>query len=190
MVMFLHGFGERGADGRTQLTVGLAPLISARSKSPKPVEFVALFPQAYSGGWNPESADGLLAMKVLERVQAQYRIDVDRIYLTGISNGASGVWQLAAKYPDKWAAIVPIGGAANPAIASVIKDIPCWCFHGTADTTFEAEIPRKMITALRAAGGNPKYTEYTSRGHDIWLKPYLQPELNGWLLGQKRASTN
>jgi predicted peptidase len=188
LVVSLHGHGERGTDGRKQLTIGLAPFIAARSASHNPVDFFALFPQSYTGLWLADSADDLLTMKVLERVCKRYRIDVDRIYLTGISSGGDGVWHLAAKHPDKWAAIVPLGGGAMPGIAPSIKHIPCWCFHGKNDTSVRVEYARNMMAALREAGGQPRYTEYQGRGHDVWLKPYLDPKLFEWLLDQRKSA--
>jgi predicted peptidase len=152
------------------------------------VNFIALFPQSFSGGWDAQSDDGVLAMKVLDRIEHQYKISLDRIYLTGLSSGGSGVWSLAAKYPDKWAAIVPLGGSADPKTAPTIKHIPCWCFHGTLDTSVRVDNPRNMINALLDAGGRPIYTEFPDRGHDVWLKPYHNPKLFDWLLAQRKPT--
>ena len=99
--------------------------------------------------------------------------------------GGFGTWSLAARYPEKWAAIVPICGGGDPKEADKIKDIPCWCFHGDADTAVKVESSRKMIAALKEAGGKPKYDEYAGVGHNSWDKAYGTKELYEWLLMQK-----
>ena len=99
--------------------------------------------------------------------------------------GGFGTWSFAAAYPDKWAAIVPICGGGNPSAAEKIKHIPCWCFHGDADTSVPVKRSRDMIEALRKAGAEPKYTEYPNVGHNSWDRAYATKELYTWLLEQK-----
>src|SRR5262249_6046448 len=135
--------------------------------------------------WRADSSDGERAMRVLDVVMKQYKVDPKRIYLTGLSMGGMGTWSLAVKHPDKWAAIVPICGRGDPKQAATIKHIPCWCFHGDADKAVPVTGSREMIDALKAAGGNPKYTEYPDVGHNSWDKAYGTPELYEWLLKQQ-----
>ena len=94
------------------------------------------------------------ALAILDEVQKEYKTDPKRIYLTGLSMGGFGTWSMAATYPDKWAAIVPICGGGDPKTAEKIKNIPCWCFHGDADTAVAVDRSRTMIEALKKAGGN------------------------------------
>jgi predicted peptidase len=190
LVVFLHGPEQRGADGRRPLTEGLGPVIAGRVRSGQPVGFIVLFPQSFTGSWDPHSEDGRLLWKVLARVKAHFPVDSDRVYLTGVSDGATGVWGLAAEHPGEWAAIVPVSGRASPTSAHAIRHIPCWCFQGGADKVVDPAETRGMIGALRSAGGNPRYTEYPGRGHDIWLKPYANPQLFDWLLSQHRPSAS
>jgi predicted peptidase len=98
--------------------------------------------------------------------------------------GGFGTWSIAAKYPERWAAMVPICGGGNPSKAELIKDIPCWCFHGDKDSAVPVEKSREMIKALKAAGGNPNYTEYPGVGHNSWDKAYGTAELYEWMLKQ------
>jgi poly(3-hydroxybutyrate) depolymerase len=185
LVVSLHERGKRGNDGREQLTEGLGTVIASRVRAGKHFDFVALFPQSFTGSWHPDSDDGRLLMKLIANVKERYPIDPDRVYLTGLGDGATGVWGLARKYPDQWAAIVPIAGTPNPADAPTIKHIPCWCFHGSLDST---DIVHAMINSLRAAGGSAYYTEYPGRGHNIWLAPYSEPGFFEWLLAQRRQA--
>jgi predicted peptidase len=187
LVVFLHGPAQRGGDGRKQLTDGLGPVIAARVRSGKAFEFVALFPQSFTGSWHPKSDDGRLFLKVLASVKEHYPVDPDRVYLTGVSEGATGVWRLAAHCPDQWAAIVPVSGRPDPESAAAIKHIPCWCFQGGVDSVVQPAEVRRMMEALRPAGGKPRYTEYPGRGSDISLAPYADPKLFEWMLSRRRA---
>src|SRR5437870_7644864 len=181
LILFLHGAGETGTDGEKQAEVGLGRAIKKQETS---FPFLAVFPQSQKRTWQADSEDGKRAVAILDEVEKNYKVDAKRVYLTGLSMGGFGTWSFAAKYPERWAAIVPICGAGNPAQAEKIKDIPCWCFHGAADPTVKVESSQNMIAALKAAGGHPKYDEYPGVGHDSWVKAYSTPELYEWLLQQ------
>src|SRR5580704_15822410 len=140
-ILFLHGSGEtldaaKPESNGKQAKVGLGPVVLKQEKT---FPAFVIFPQSQKRTWAADSDDGKRAMAILEAVQKDYKIDDKRLYLTGLSMGGFGTWSFAAKYPDKWAAIVPICGAADfrdkdaakaKAVAAKIKDIPCWCFHG------------------------------------------------------------
>jgi predicted peptidase len=183
LILFLHGSGETGTDGKKAAAVGLGPAIK---KEEKTFGFIAIFPQSQKRTWQAGSDDAKRALDILGEVQKQYKVDAKRIYLTGLSMGGYGTWSLAAKYPDKWAAIVPVCGGGNPKDAAAIKDLPCWDFHGDADGAVPVERSREMIEALKKAGASPKYTEYPKVGHNSWDKAYGTAELYSWLLMQKR----
>ena len=182
IILFLHGSGETGTDGEKQAKVGLGPAIK---KEEKTFPFIAVFPQSQKRTWGADSEDGKRALDILAEVQKEYKTDTKRVYLTGLSMGGFGTWSLAEKYPQKWAAIVPICGGGDPKQAEMIKDIPCWCFHGEADSTVKIDSSIKMIDALKAAGGMPKFTTYPDVGHNSWDKAYATKELYEWLLMQK-----
>lgn len=189
VILFLHGAGEAGNDGVKPQLVGLGPAVRAREAS---FPFLVVFPQASDrvpatfGSWLPDQPDGDRALAILDAVQREYAIDPQRVYLTGISVGANGVWHLAAAHPGRWAAIVPVCGLGPVTKAESIKHIPCWCFHGADDGNVSVEKSRNMIDALRKAGGNPIYTEYPGVGHNCWEKAYSTDDLYEWLLRQKR----
>ncbi|HTU88589.1 MAG TPA: hypothetical protein VMF69_00695 [Gemmataceae bacterium] len=187
LMVFLHGTHEKGTDGRAQLKVGLAQAIWRSLKVPgtRPFNFLALFPQSRSGSWMADSPDGDLVMAEIADVEKNYAVDPARIYLTGHSSGGTGTWGLAMKYPNRWAAIVPVCGYPNFSSASTISHIPCWCFHGTADGTIPVTVPQQMIQALKDAGGKPRYTELPGLFHNIWRNVYIMPELYEWLEKQR-----
>jgi len=192
IILFLHGAGEtkstkKGA--KMPVEVGIGPAIKKREND---FPFIVVIPQAESiqtkvgGRWGADAPDGKRAIAILDAVMKEYQVDPKRQYLTGLSMGGFGTWSLAAKYPDRWAAIVPICGGGDPQTAEKIKAIPCWCFHGDADTVVPPRFSREMIEALKKAGGTPKYTEYPKVGHNSWDMAYATDELYKWLLEQRQ----
>jgi predicted peptidase len=178
VILFLHGSGSTGDDGQKQIKGGLAKRIrDQKEKFP----FITVFPQAHQKGWGANKS-GKSAIAILDEVEKHYKTDKKRVYLTGLSMGGYGTWTLAAAYPDRWAAMAPICGGGDPKTAEKIKNIPCWCFHGDADPTVNVDKSRVMIKALKAAGADPKYTEYPGVGHNSWDQAYATGELYTWFL--------
>jgi predicted peptidase len=126
-----------------------------------------------------------LTLELLSTLQKEFSLDDKRLYVTGLSMGGYGTWDVIARHPKLFAAAVPVCGGGDEATAPIIKDIPIWCFHGGADNVVKPERSRNMIAAIKAAGGTPKYTEYPGVGHDSWNKAYSEPELVKWLFEQK-----
>jgi predicted peptidase len=188
VILFLHGAGQAGTDGLRPTRVGLGRAIRAREES---FPFLAVFPQAQKRVWTlyqtwfPGHAEGDRALAILAEVQTQFTTDPKRVYLAGLSMGGFGVWQMAAKYPDRWAALVPVCGGGDPATAAAVKHIPCWCFHGDADPVVPVSLSRTMVEALRKAGGEPRYDEFPGVGHRSWDKAFATDGLYEWLLQQK-----
>jgi predicted peptidase len=182
LILFLHGAGETGKDGKKQSEVGIGPAIKKMEKFPA----IVVFPQSQDRTWTADSKDGKRALDILAAVQKEYKVDDKRIYLTGLSMGGFGTWSFAEKFPEKWAAIVPVCGGGDPDKAKDIKDIPCWCFHGDEDKAVPVEKSRKMMEALKAAGGKPKYDEYPGVGHNSWEKAYGTKELFDWMFMQHK----
>lgn len=183
-IVFLHGAGERGDDGLKQSQVGLGPAIRRREKT---FPFIAVFPQCSNGGrWLADSPDGTRAFAVLGEVEKSFRIDPDRVYLTGLSLGGMGTWSLGMKEPKRWAALVPVCGRGDPSQVDKVKDLPIWCFHGDADRAVSVDGSRTMVKALEDLGKKPRYTEYPGVGHNSWDAAYGTDELYTWLLEQRR----
>jgi predicted peptidase len=185
-ILFLHGAGEtkpkEGAKpGKMPVEVGIGPAIKKRETT---FPFLTIIPQAPVRGWQANGESAKMALGVLAAVEKDYSVDPKRTYLTGLSMGGMGTWSLAMAMPDKWAAIVPICGRGDTKSAAKIKDLPCWCFHGDADTSVNVSGSRDLIEAIKKAGGDPKYTEYPGVGHDSWTKAYGTDELYEWMLKQ------
>jgi predicted peptidase len=204
LILFLHGAGEWGTDGKRQLTVGLGPAVKKREKT---FPFLVVFPQSQKktwpinrqerrqiddilATWSDQDAEGRRALAMLAEIVKDYRVDPERIYLTGVSMGGFGTWSLAASHPDRWAAIVPICGGGDPHAAGKIARLPCWCFHGDADDAVPVDRSREMMKALWEAGGHPNYTEYAGVGHNSWDKAYNTADLHDWLLKHRLKKTS
>jgi predicted peptidase len=185
LILFLHGAGERGDDGELPVKQGIGNAIKFKNNK-KSFPFFVIFPQArLKGSWKAGGPDADRAMAILGEVMKEYKIDSKRLYLTGLSMGAAGTWSLAAAHPDKWAAIAPICFGGDAASAAKIKHVPCWCFCGDKDNPKLLEGCRTMVKALKAAGGEPRYSEFPFVGHNSWDPAYVTPELYPWFLSHK-----
>src|SRR5579871_899561 len=171
LILFLHGSGESGDDVEKVKTHGPPKLIAAGKEFP----FIIVSPQSPGGGWDTEALTYLL-----DEIQQKYRVDEDRVYLTGLSMGGYGTWALAIEHPDRFAAIAPIAGGGTPRRARRLKNIPTWVFHGAKDMTVPIKEDQDMVDALKAAGGDVKFTIYPDAGHDSWTQTYENPELFTW----------
>lgn len=182
LMLFLHGAGESGNDVQRVKLHGPPKLVETRKDFP----FILVSPQSPGRGWDPRMLGALL-----DHVEANYRVDKDRIYVTGLSMGGFGTWTLAAADPGRFAAIAPICGGGNPADAEKLKNLPIWVFHGAKDPVVPASRSEDMVTALESAGAkNVKLTLYPDAGHDAWTETYNNAELYEWLLKQHRSASN
>jgi predicted peptidase len=123
---------------------------------------------------------------MLDEVIGQHAVDPDRVYLTGLSMGGYGTWSLAMAYPEIFAAIAPICGGGMTEWLFMLKDMPVWAFHGAEDPAVPLERGQRMVDALRAAGGDVRFTVYPGCGHDSWTQTYENPQLYEWFLQHKR----
>jgi len=182
LLLFLHGMGERGDNVDRIRKHGIPKIV----EKPEQVDFpfIAASPQCPGNSFWTKEVEGLDAF--LAELVATYAVDPHRVYLTGLSMGGFGTWAWSCAHPDRFAALVPICGAGDPAKAAAIKDIPTWVFHGAKDTTVKPIKSEEMVNAIKAAGGNPKFTLYPDAGHDSWTVTYDNPELYAWLLKQSR----
>lgn len=194
LVLWLHGGGSRGNDPKVQLTYGeqhgFGFLVRSDNQSRYP-GFV-LAPQCPlnkvwgdPGASNP-TAEMKLVLEILSQLQTNYSIDPARLYVMGMSLGGYGAWDIIARRPGMFAAAVPICGGGAPSKAAMITGTAVWAFHGDRDQSVDVGESRRMIAALKKAGGNPKYTEYKDVGHNSWERAFAEPDLLPWLFAQKR----
>jgi predicted peptidase len=202
LILFLHGAGERGDDNSRQLVhAGVLRFVSDAVAARQPCFLVA--PQCPNGcrwmevDWGkktpPEtpaepSRPMRLTMELLESLQKEFSIDPDRLYVTGLSMGGFGSYDLAVRWSDRIAAAVPICGGGDTSRAKQIAPIAFWIVHGGADGVVSVGLSHQMVEALKAAGASPRYSEYPGVGHNSWTKAYEEPELVDWLFSQKRKA--
>jgi predicted peptidase len=198
LVLFLHGAGERGTDNTAQLKHGVLPILEGAKKLKQPVFLIA--PQCPDGRWWSEVnrdagrlreagkpnplVEAVLALA--EETQAKQPVDAKRFYVTGISMGGYGTWDVLARIPNKVAAAIPICGGGDPDAVGRFTGVPIWAFHGDADAAVPVSATRKMISALETAGAKPKVTYYPGVGHDSWTQTYNNPEVIRWMFEQHR----
>jgi predicted peptidase len=178
LMLFLHGSGERGDMLEMVKKNGPPNMIEFGYKFP----FIVVSPQCPKDEiWSVDVLDMLL-----DEMALRYRVDTSRIFVTGLSMGGTGTWDLAVAYPDRFAAIVPICGRGDPDKAAVIKDLPIWVFHGAKDDVVPPELSINMVKALKALGSPVKFTLYPDAGHDAWTETYDNPGLYEWMMEQHR----
>jgi predicted peptidase len=200
LVVFLHGIGERGTDNKRQLRNGVEEFVKDSTRKKHPCFLVVpqcppdkLWSEVTPAGTRRNlplaqspTEPAALVLELIDAVCKEYRIDADRIYLTGLSQGGYGTWDLIARRPALFAAAMPVCGGGDPAQAEKLAKLPIWAFHGDQDPLVPVERSRDMIAAIRRAGGEPKYTEYKGVGHDSWTQTYRNDEVLDWLFEQKK----
>jgi predicted esterase len=186
LILFLHGSGENGTDPELVAATGLPELLTGDADYP----FVVVSPQARGeANWNTQLRP---LMALVDYVQSNYAVDVKRTYLTGLSMGGIGAWDLALNYPQRFAAAVPIAGGwifgsdAVPKRICDLKDMPMWVFHGAQDDIVLPKQSQLLVDALRACGSDVKFTLYPDANHrESWAIAYNDPALFEWLLAQQ-----
>jgi len=189
LVVFLHGDWQDGNNNEAQLAGygnGSLELVDAALRNGVPLVYVA--PQVEKPYWPPKRVAA-----VIRDAMTRFPIDPKRIYLTGISDGGTGVWDALKTWPGCFAAGVPMSGMTEIAGLASIRDVPQWIFHGAKDNDTDVEKgyngamvgSRAVVRALRAMGGAPRYTEYPNEMHVIWQHAYATDGLLPWLLEQR-----
>lgn len=177
LVLFLHGAGERGNDIELVKRNGPPKLIEEGKNFP----FILVSPQCpEQTRWNYQT-QSLIAL--LDEIESKYRVDKNRIYVTGLSMGGQGTWSLALTQPNRFAAIAPICGWTDTWEVCKINHLPVWVFHGAKDNVVPVSESQQMFDALKQCGAeNIKLTIYPEANHDAWTETYNNPELYNWLL--------
>lgn len=194
IILFLHGRGERGSEGLWQTQIGLPQQLRDH---PERWPFIVVIPQCPLRHFWTDPDMLQMALAALDQESREFHADPDRTYLTGISLGGYGAWELAKDYPRRWAGIAIISGgifwsyapdrwrdvATLPAeYAHRIGRVPLWLFHGSEDTTVVPRQSQLMYDAFKAEGGHIRYWEYQGLHHDCWTRAYNEPELPRWFL--------
>lgn len=204
LLFFMHGAGERGDDVRKLLPH--LPTQMAKPEWREKFPCYMVIPQCRNGEqwvdqhWSEKESIPIadkptdqmaMAIAVLEKSLTSLPIDRSRVYLTGLSMGGYGSWELAMRRPELFAAVAPVCGGGDESQAARLKSIPVWAAHGDADTVVWPVRSRRMVERIRNAGGNVKYTEYPGVGHNSWTRFYADSEgVIPWMFQQTKQSEN
>ena len=194
LILYLNGYGEDGDDAVSPLRNALAPAVWDRQHE---FPFLVIFAQCPKGeSWVGAAKAAQQAFAILDEVERVFRVDPERICLTGISSGGSGVWAVAALRPERFAAAVPVsaGGADAASVQAIVAaGLPVWSFH-LRDDVQVADGNRRTRQALVDAGSSPRFSEIDgardkhSDGHNAWDFAFRNPILYDWLLRQRRST--
>jgi predicted peptidase len=198
LILFFHGSGVRGWDNLLPILGSPKDIVKITKKYSVPV--IIVVPQCpLKLQWSdiPSNADRnrmkanptlpmKLTIELLEEIITDYPVDINRIYVAGFSMGGYAVWEILQRFPDKFAAGIPVCGGGDEELTTLIKDIPIWAFHGEDDTVVSPKHSRNMIDALIKSGGDPLYTEYENTGHNSWSRTFSNGKVILWLLDQSK----
>lgn len=194
ITLYLNGLGKNGDDGLAPLRDGLAPVIWEQKET---FPFVVVFPQCGKHeSWDASGKAAQRALAILDSVAVEYHTDPDRVFLTGLSSGGWGVWSIAARYPRRFAAIVPVSAGSAPSEASekiAAANLPVWSFWISGDSPRLVEFNRQMRQALLERGASPFGTELDGsvdgrlNTHNAWDYAFRNPALLDWLAEQRRS---
>ena len=200
LVIFLHGSGERGSDNEAQLKWGVQSFATDQNMLLHPALVIA--PQCPEGQtWSsfsskekstdlslrPNASRPMeLVMELIKQLVKTMPVDTNRIYITGLSMGGFGTFDAMARYPNLFAAALPVCGGGDASKAATIAQIPTWIIHGAEDPAVSPLFALNMLTALTNAGSHPGFTQYPEVGHFSWIAAYSDPLMMDWLFRQHK----
>jgi predicted peptidase len=196
LVIFLHGSGERGDDNEAQLKWGVMNFASDRiMKMYRPIVIAPQCPKNMT--WSNFSYRDMslqsspakpmkLLIELIKQAISNLPVDTNRIYITGLSMGGFGTYDAITRYPDLFAAAVPVCGAGDTSFAQKISHIPIWIFHGALDGTVNPANSYNMAEALTRVGAHPGFTVYPETGHFAWIAAYSDPMMMEWMFSKRK----
>ncbi|MGB0035659.1 MAG: alpha/beta hydrolase-fold protein [Candidatus Acidiferrales bacterium] len=196
IVLWLHGAAGRGSDNLKQISGGnfLGTHVWTTPENQVKYHAFVVAPQCdATKAWARPHAEGpavsiRLALEILDTVEKEYSIDLDRVYVAGQSMGGEGTWAALASAPGRFAAAIPLCGYGFEEMIGAGAKTPVWIWQGDADEVVAVARARRWVAGLRDAGGTPKYTEVPGWGHNVWEKAFADPELLPWLFSKHRES--
>lgn len=203
LVLFLHGAGERGNDNEAQLQHGAMMFTNPVNRDNYPT--FALFPQCPANSyWAPVNRNGkkdesffpsvapipapLQAVKeLLDQFTDSNPVDTSRIYIVGLSMGGMGTFEMVCRYPDLFAAAIPICGGVNTIrLEKINTETSFRIYHGDADTVVPVKFSRDAYITLKRKGADVEYTEFPGVNHNSWTPAFNMPDFMEWLFKQSK----
>lgn len=202
LVLFFHGAGERGTDNKAQISAGSVMQRLLTETEQKRFPCLILAPQCAGDSkwvlsdWGPGTYDHTkikvspymkAAEELLAKVVDEYSVDKSRLYVTGMSMGGYGTWDIISRNPDMFAAAFPVCGGVDESYLDALQGFPIWTFHNNGDTIVSSKGTKLAYEKLQS-GGAITYTEYKSTAHDAWTAAYSTATLMNWVF-TKSAKT-
>ena len=199
--LFLHGIGERGSNNESQLNY--VDKVFLNKKNLEDYPSIVVFPQApLADNWSSVIWDGnklsfpeddppttslKLVIKLMDSLINENYADKNRIYLSGLSNGGMGSFELLKHRPNMFASAVIICGGGNPAWAKEFaKSTPVWVAHGSNDQVVSPDFSLKMVEAILSEGGSPKVTFFENVYHNSWDYVFSDAEYLKWMYSRSK----
>ena len=177
-VSFLLGSGERGTDPELVARHGWPRYANEGTEYP----FILVSPQL------PEDCHWCGQINTLngflDHLLSTLRADLKRVYITGLSDGGTGVWVWGMNNASRFAAMIPVCGAGILWGGFEMVRTPVWAFHGDMDGAIHCSESTRMVNQINDCGGNARVTVYPGVGHDSWVGAYTDPALIEWMLEQ------
>lgn len=200
IILFLHGRGERGGEGMWQTQIGLPAEVRDH---PERWPFIIVMPQCpFQHYWTDPDVMSM-AMAALDQETSEFNADPDRTYLTGLSLGGYGAWELARTYPKRWAAIAIAAGGIFWSYAperwheistlpeeyvQAVGQTPIWLFHGNLDPVVPLREDEILYTAFKGTKSHIRLWIYQGLAHDCWFRAFNEPDVPRWLLTHRLDS--
>ncbi|MBY0436207.1 MAG: prolyl oligopeptidase family serine peptidase [Cyclobacteriaceae bacterium] len=205
LIVFLHGAGERGNDNEKQLMHGSTLFIDKGNRKKYPA--VVIFPQcAENDYWSsvaidrskaplaldfdygrPATGPMMATMGLVKKLLSEGRVDPKRVYILGLSMGGMGTFEAVYRYPELFAAALPVCGGGDVAkYDQRVAGIPFWIFHGEVDAVVDVRYSRQMVEKLKQLGANVTYSEYPGVNHNSWDNAFKEPDFLKWMFSKKK----
>ena len=196
LVIFLHGSGERGNDNEAQLKWGVNNFVKdGITRVHKPIVIAPQCPE--NQGWGNYAGEDIalqssptepmrLLIELIEKLMKDMPVNPDRVYITGLSMGGFGTFDILSRKSDLFAAALPVCGGGDVKMASRFAKVHMWIIHGVLDEAVPVKFSESMYEALREAGGNPGLTIYPETGHFSWIAAYSDDYVLDWLFKQHK----
>ena len=196
--LFLHGAGERGFDNTSQLTY--VDRLFLKKENREQYKSWVILPQCPTNDrwpsllsdneWNNNFENKItspnkslkLVMELMDRFIEKKQVNKQKVYVSGLSMGGMGTFEILYRMPNMFAAATPICGNGIAAFAKrYAKKVSVWIFHGSDDKVVHPKHSLKMAKAIIESGGSPKMTLYENVGHDSWNNAFTEPNFLKWI---------
>jgi len=203
LILVLHGAGERGSDNEKQLIHGGKLFVDSLTRKRYPA--IVVFPQCPAESYwssvsiereklplqltfdytQPVTAPLKNAIALVRQLVKDEGVDTRRVYITGLSMGGMGTFEAVHRFPDMFAAALPICGGGDTTHYKKVN-LPFWVFHGGDDAVVDVKYSRAMVDRLKQLKVKVKYSEYPGVNHNSWDNAFAEPDFLKWMFSNRK----